>query len=175
MKVEELLTTYWSQTTLILLGIGYIIKKILDGISNKREFNHKLFQQYRLKAISDFFSSYAKTEQMLKDISIDKVLEYKVETKEMDKIVFTPIDELRKNILELRIYFPNEEEHSIFNEILENALKINAKLSAIYFNYDKETSPIVKSNNFRSFRDEKIAENNRLIADLSIIIRRTFK
>lgn len=171
--LKELFTTYWSQLTLLLLGIGYFIKRGLDTISNKREINHNLFQQYRLKAVNDFFSSYAKTEQMWKDLSIYPILEYKIDTKEMDKIIFGPVNELRKSVLELLIYFP-EKDHKLFSDILNNVLSINGKLSEIYFKYDKETSVIVKSNEFGFFRDEKLDENKELFKQLSQTVKRTF-
>lgn len=173
MKIEELLTTYWSQIILLLSFVGYFGKRIFDNKSKKREINHTLFQQYRLKSVNDFFTSYAKTERMWQDLSIYSILEYKIGTKEMDNIIFEPINELRKNILELQIYFP-EKEHKIFEKILDNILSINGKLSSIYFNYDKEISPIVKSNDFGFFRDEKLKENNELFKEVSKIIKRTF-
>ncbi|WP_405604168.1 hypothetical protein [Polaribacter sp. Asnod1-A03] len=173
MEIQELLTTYWSQFTLLLLGVGYFIKRVFDNISNKREINHNLFQQHRLNAINKFFTSYAKTERMWNDLSVIPIFEYKINTKEMDKIIFTPIDQLRMNILELQIYFP-EKEHRIFKDILKNVLKINGKLNSIYFSYDKETTVTVKSNNFSFVRDSKLEENEKLLEKLSEIIRKTF-
>jgi hypothetical protein len=173
MEIQELLTTYWSQFTLLFLGVGYFVKRIFDSISKKREINHNLLQQNRLNAVNKFFASYAKTERMWRDLSLVPIFEYKIDTKEMDKIIFSPIDQLRMNILELQIYFP-ENEHKIFKDILKNALKINGELSSIYFNYDKETTVIVKSNNFGFFRDSKLKENEKLLVKLSVIIRKTF-
>ena len=173
MEIQELLTTYWSQFTLLLLGVGYFIKRIFDNISNKREINHNLFQQHRLNTINKFFTSYAKTERMWNDLSVIPIFEYKISTKEMDKIIFPSIDQLRMNILELQIYFP-EKEHKIFKDILKNVLKINGKLNSIYFNYDKETTVTVKSNNFSFVRDSKLEENEKLLEKLSEIIRKTF-
>jgi hypothetical protein len=126
-----------------------------------------------LNAINKFFTSYAKTERMWNDLSVIPIFEYKINTKEMDKIIFTPIDQLRMNILELQIYFP-EKEHKIFKDILKNVLKINGKLNSIYFNYDKETTVTVKSNNFSFVKDSKLEENEKLLEKLSEIIRKTF-
>ncbi len=64
MKIEELFTTYWSQVTLLIIGIGYFIKRIFDQKSKKLEINHSLFQQNRINAVSKFLSTYAKTELM---------------------------------------------------------------------------------------------------------------
>ncbi|MCF8714516.1 hypothetical protein JM658_06690 [Joostella atrarenae] len=173
MKIEELLTTYWSQLTLLLIGVGYFIKRVSDNISNKREINHNLFQQNRLKAVNDFFTSYAKTERMWRDLSIIPILEYQFDTTEIDEIVFSPINELRKNVLELQIYF-SKNEHQLFKEILENVININGKLNSIYFKYDKETSITIKSNEFGFVRDSKLEENEILFEEISKIIRKTF-
>ena len=173
MEIRELLTTYWSQVTLLFLGIGYFIKRIFDNISNKKQINHNLFQQNRLKVVNDFFSSYAKTEQMWRDLSIIPILEYKINTKEIDEIVFSPINELRRNVLELQIYFP-ENEHQLFRDILKNVMNINGKLNSIYFNYDNEISTTVKSNEFSVVRDSKLEENEALFQQISKIIRITF-
>ena len=173
MKIEELLTTYWSQITLLLLAIGYFIKRILDNISNKREINHNLFQQNRLKAVNDFFTSYAKTERMWRDLSIISILEYKISGKEIDEKVFSPINGLRINVLELQIYF-TKNEHQLFKKILDNVLAINGKLNSIYFQYDKETSTIIKSNEFGFVRDSKLEENEKLFEKITETIRKTF-
>tara|TARA_R110002033_G_C3808533_1_gene231916 strand:+ start:24 stop:548 length:525 start_codon:yes stop_codon:yes gene_type:complete len=173
MEIKELLTTYWSQLTLLLLGVGYFIKRVFDNISNKREINHNLFQQNRLKAVNDFFTSYAKTERMWRDLSIIPILNYKIGTKEIDEIIFSPINELRRNVLELQIYFP-ENEHQLYKDILKNVLEINGKLNSIYFHSDKETSTTIKSNEFGFFRDSKLEENEKLFEKLSKIIRKTF-
>jgi len=42
--IKEILTTYWSQTLLLLLGIGYLVKRGLDFRSKKKEINHSLFK-----------------------------------------------------------------------------------------------------------------------------------
>lgn len=174
MKIEDLLTTYWSQFTLLLAFIGYFIKRFLDYKSKKREINHNLFQQHRLKAVNDFFSSYAKTERMWKDIPIYKILDREINTKELDKLIFVPIDELRKNVMELQIYF-SEKEHKLFKSILENILKIDGKLKSIYFNLKEENSQIVKSNEFGTVCENRLKKNNEILKEVSKAIKKTFR
>lgn len=55
MTLEQIFTTYWSQTTLILFGIGFLIKSSIDLSSKKTEINHNLFQQKKLESINSFF------------------------------------------------------------------------------------------------------------------------
>jgi len=59
MTITELLTTYWSQVTLILIAIGslvfYFIKRHYDKSSKKTEINHGLFQQHAANTICTVF------------------------------------------------------------------------------------------------------------------------
>jgi hypothetical protein len=77
MTIEKILTTYWSQTTLILFGIGFLIKSSIDLKSKKTEINHSLFQQKKLELINSFFSNCGSTNQMWKDIPIYDILDQK--------------------------------------------------------------------------------------------------
>ena len=45
MNIADLFTTYWSQMTLILLGVGYFFKRWFDNKSKKIEINHSIYQQ----------------------------------------------------------------------------------------------------------------------------------
>ncbi|MFV5699824.1 hypothetical protein ACM55H_15785 [Flavobacterium sp. ZT3R17] len=126
--------------------------------SKKTEINHSLFQQKRLESVNYFFSNYATTQQMWKDIPIYDILERKMTSKEIDKYIFPHLNELRRNVFELKIYF-KESEHKSFQTILENMHLINATLSSEYFYFKEDRDVITKSNNFQSFRDNKLKEN----------------
>ena len=54
MELKELFTTYWSQITLLLIGISYFIKRGFDIKTRKIEINHSLYQQNRLSTVNRF-------------------------------------------------------------------------------------------------------------------------
>lgn len=172
--LEDLFTTYWSQTILIFFAFGYLVKRIFDTLASKKEINHALFQEYRMKAINNFFTTYSKVERMWEDLPIYRIIDREIIPKEIDEIVFTPIDELRKSILELQIYF-SEKEHELFKNILKNILNINGKLSIIWRDYSNEDSSIIKSNIFGGYRDKKLKENNEILNEVIEMVRDTFK
>lgn len=92
MELKDILTTYWSQITLLLVGIGYLIKRGLDIKSKKLEINHSLFQQNRLYAINRFFESYAKVELMWNQIAIYDIISQKLSPMEIDLLVFPTLN-----------------------------------------------------------------------------------
>ena len=92
MKLEDLLTTYWPQTTLFLtfiIGlIVYFIKRAFDTKSKKIEVNHTLFQQNRLAAVNRFFENYSKVATYWNQIPIYDVIYREVGHNQMN---WTPI------------------------------------------------------------------------------------
>ncbi len=170
--LRELFTTYWSQMTLIFLGIGYLIKRILELTSRKKEINHNLFQDKKLDAVNSFFRAYAEVQQMWHGIAIHDILRGKIESKEIDIIVSPAINKLQTTVLELQIYF-EQKEFAYFNLVYENMLDINKELSDLYF----EDLPITipqKVNRYYSYRNSKIIENDKILKQISFVIRNTF-
>lgn len=173
MSIKEILTTYWSQTTLILFGIGFLIKSYIDLKSKKTEINYNLFQQKKLESINTFFSNCATTEQMWKDISIYDVLEKNFTSKEIDKYIFPHLNELSRNVLELKIYL-SEKEHKDFELILKNMFQINSKLSDLYFDFSDTPNLISKSNSFQFYRDDKLKENELIFKKIAKYLQKRF-
>jgi hypothetical protein len=174
MKIDELLTTYWSQMILLLSFVGYFGKRLFDNKSKKREINHNLFQQNRIDSLSKFFKAYSKTEQMWTSIAIWDILDHKLSTKELDNIVFPLLNELKASVMELQIYFKGKE-HKHFEEIIENIILINGKLGEVYFDFNPDKNIITNSNNFQYFRDDKLKENEKILKKISLMIQKTFK
>jgi hypothetical protein len=174
MNITELFTTYWSQLTLILLGIGYFIKRVFDNISNKREINHNLFQQNRIDSLNRFFKAYSKTEQMWTSIAIWDILDHKLSAKELDNIVFPLLNELKASVMELQIYF-KDKDHKHFEDIVQNIILIKGKLGEVYFDFNPDRNIITNSNNFQYFRDDKLKENEKILKNISQMIQKTFK
>lgn len=174
MSIEQLFTTYWSQVTLLLVGFGYFIKRGLDLKSKKLEINHSLFQQNRIIAVSNFLSAYAKTELMWREIAIYKILSNTLDANQIDSIIWPPLNEMKKSVLELRIYF-DKDTHPNFEKILDGFLSINNKLSDLYFGGNPNLSLLQKSNSFHLFKEGKIIENDKLLTQTCELIREIYK
>lgn len=171
--IHELLTTYWSQITLLLLGFGYILQRSLDLKSKKIEINHSLFQQKKLESINNFFGCYAKAEQMWTHLAIYDILDRKLSAQEIDYIIYPHINELRRSAMELQIFF-DENDHKYFLEIVKNIETINMTLKRIYFDIDSDITSTSKIFAFQSSRDEMLKQNIALIKTLTNIAKNAF-
>lgn len=174
MKIEELFTTYWSQVTLLLVGVGYFIKRVFDQKSKKLEINHSLFQQNRIVAVSNFLSAYGKTELMWREIAIYKILSDAIEVNQIDNIIWPPLNELKKTVLELKIYFEGEG-YSNFEKILDGFLSINTKLSNLYFGGNSDLTLIQRANSFHLFKEEVFKANDVFLTIVCKEIREIYK
>ncbi|MBK7626012.1 MAG: hypothetical protein IPJ16_02220 [Bacteroidales bacterium] len=174
MEIKDLLTTYWSQVTLMLFAVGFLLKRILDNKSKKIEINHSLFQQNRLIAVKLFFSKYAKAELMWHQIAIYEILNRKIPTKEIDKIIFPYLNELEETLLELKIYF-DSNDHKYFEDLTKGLLSINEKLLSIYFDSDPEKNLVKKSNEYSFYKDEILTRNKAIMDKLCLTVKKTFE
>jgi hypothetical protein len=174
MTIEQLFTTYWSQVTLLLVAVGYFIKRFFDQNSKKLEINHSLFQQNRILSVSNFLKAYGKTEMMWREMAIYRILDNKLDANEIDNIIWPPLNEMKKSVLELKIYF-DKETHTDFEKMLDGFLAINRKLSELYFGGESDISLMQKSNTFHFYKEEKIKENDALLTHICENIRKIFK
>ena len=174
MTIEQLFTIYWSQVTLLLLAVGYFIKRIFDNISKRQEINHSLFQQKKLEAVNSFFKTYAKAQQMWLHIRIYQILRNEFSAVEIDEMIFPTLNELNKNLLELQIYF-DEKQHNKFKMIFENISLINAKLSKLYFDVNPNMTNTQKSNEFYFYREELLEKNEMHLAEITAYLRKSFR
>ncbi|QQU04750.1 hypothetical protein [Myroides odoratus] len=173
MTIDKLLTLYWSQMAFLLLGLGFIIKSVISLRTKKIEINHNLFQQKRLETLNSFFSNCATAERMWKDIPIYDILSYKITSKEIDKLIFPIVNEIRRNVFELKIYF-ELDTYKEFEMILKNMELINGKLSEQYFNYNPEVNIITKANNFQFTLDDILKENELAYNRIAKNIKKKF-
>ena len=173
MSLKELLTDYWSQLTFLLLGLGIIIKIILDFVSKKKEINHSLFQEKKLQAVNNFFQHFSKIEQHWIELPIFEVLRKEIKPKELDDIEFPLISNLKQSILELQIYF-KAIEHRKFKKILENTFEVKKTLADVYLNYSPDEKTVERSNHFLLKRDQVSEKNQELIKEITKSIRNGF-
>lgn len=172
--IERILTNYWGQVTLILLAVAYFIKRIYDNKSKKIEINHSLFQQNRLNVVNDFFANYAKIELMWEQLAIYDILSNKLDAKAIDNIIWPILNELKKNQIELQIYF-NDSEMIYFNNLVNGVFSINNKLKELYFDYDWKKTADNKSDDFLLFRENANLNNRLIIKDICLIVKNTYK
>jgi hypothetical protein len=172
MKWQDLVTTYWSQVILVLLAVSYFIKRIFDEKSKKIEITYSLFLQNRINTVNLFFANYAKVESMWHKVPYWDVIDYKIKSDVVDKIVWPPLNDLKQSVLELKMYF-KKEEHKYFEVLLENILSINSNLLKNRNDYSEQTL-IQKANDFIFYKEKVLMENSRIIDDLTTMIRKTF-
>jgi hypothetical protein len=171
--VKEILTTYWSQAVLIVLGIAYFVKRILDNQSKKIEIKYSLFQQNRISAVNAFFSNYSKAEFMWHKIPHWDILQHKIKAAEIDEIVWPPLYALKQSLFELKVYFPGVD-HKHFEELYNNFLKLNRNL--LNANVDFSNSKTIKeqADEFTLLRDRIFRENTSVIDNLTEVIRKSY-
>lgn len=131
MNAIKLIAEYWSQITLLLLGVGYFIKRVYDHKSKKLEINFTLFQQHKINAVSNFLDSYSKTIWMFNELSFYKVLRHLYTAEQIDEIVFPPLNEMRKSTLEIEIYF-DDIVYEDFKIIMTEFFNLNNKIMKMW-------------------------------------------
>lgn len=174
MTIEKLLTDYWGQTTLVLFALGYFIKRTFDIKSKKIEINHSLFQEYRLKAVNNFYISFAKAEQMWNQVSIYDILNNRLNPKEIDNLIWPTLYELQKCKMELSIYFENDAM-KYFEELVDGIFSINLTLRHLYFEYKPQRTITDKAIAFDALKIKVSEKNNVTIKELNAIIKNSFK
>ena len=178
MTLKELFTTYWSQFTLILLGLGYLIKYVLDLVFKKREINFSIIQNRRLDSINQFLARYAKVESMWFGLSIYPILRGEVKADEIDNIIFSTIDEFKGSVFEVKLYI-SEEENDRFELLYNNMMLINKKLHSLYmkitFTGEKATKVSDEVYEFTSFRDEILKKNILIIDEICKVLKNSYK
>lgn len=174
MEIKDIFTTYWSQATLLLLGLGFLIKRLLDIKSKKLEINHSLFQQNILELVNKFSANYKKVELMWHQIAIYDVIDRKLTAKQLDNIVFPVMNDLDETIQELRMYF-DDNQHKYFTDIKQNLLLIHGELSDIYSSVREDLTAIQKANNYSAAKTKVYAENKKILNSISEMIRKSFK
>ncbi len=78
------------------------------------------------------------------------------------------------SVLELKIYFEGDT-HNVFEKLLEGFLSINNKLMDLYSEKNEHLLLIQKSNEFHSFKDKTLIENEVLLTLLCKEIRQIYK
>ena len=102
--LKELLTTYWSQTILIIGGLGYIVKLFFDLRSKKIELKYSLFEQNRVDSITKFLIAYLDLEQHYKLIPEGRLKLSSLSPERHDEIFLQKNGELYSAYFFLKLY-----------------------------------------------------------------------
>ena len=109
MKLQELLTTYWSQILLAVSIVGYFVQKIHELRLKNVETRHSLFQQNKINAIVKFISCYAKVEQIWQHIPYINIIENKYTAKQIDEMIWPQMNDLQSSQNELIIFLDKND------------------------------------------------------------------
>lgn len=172
MSIEKLLTVYWSQVTLLLVAIGYFLKRIFDLKNKKVEIRYTLFQQKKIEAITKFVDRYNKAEAMWNAFSIHHVIDRRLTADDLDKIIMPTMFDISISISELAIYL-KEHERKPFETISESLWGINKVVSEIHFKYIRGDSTEVSNEfHFVKMKCQKICRD--LLDVIGEVTRRTY-
>jgi len=173
MTGKELFTTYGSFMTLILVGLGYFIKRYYDLKSKKHETSYSFFQQNKLSAIIKFFDNYSKVERMWHHFPIYRVLSKEMNADQIDELIWPFLNSIKVSISELTIYL-NEEEIKPFCEINDNLLKINGYIIQVYSEYNSDEKSVSLANQFHIVQGHALKECEMLIKKIGNKTRSKF-
>lgn len=175
-EVLEFISSNWSQMTLVLLGLGYLIRLYLNYLTKKREINHSLFQKMMVDSVSDFLMSYSINEELWRDLPILRIINNEFTSKEMDDMIFPSLNDIKGKSIRLNLFF-DKEEMKLFEDVVSNLFKINLKVGQIH-RYDQLLEK--KSNSDLSW-DYELTKNNInkqnqvLVDQIGKLIRKKFK
>jgi len=167
--MKELLTTYWSQVTLLLLGIGYIIKRFLDDRSKKIEINHSLFQKGRLEVVVRFIKYYVDAKIMWNDFKIWEMMNKELTANEIDNTIYAPLHALNSVTYELSIYYDDADLEK-FEELSNSMYKLNGILQSLYFQ-KPELTTAQKVDKFTRVKEGIVKSNDKRLKDICRIVR----
>lgn len=108
-KIQDLLTTYWSQVLILIGVVSYFGKRNFDLISKKKESVHSVLQQNRTAAIKMYFSAFAKVELVYNNFNGYDWINCKRNCGEFNSTVKSELNELRSVQLELQLYLTAKE------------------------------------------------------------------
>ena len=167
--LKELLTTYWSQTILIIGGISYIIKLSFDLRSKKIELKHSLFEQNRVNSITKFLGAYLDLEQNYKLIPEGRLKLSSLSTEKYDEIFLKKNGEMYSAYFYLKMYLEPLELVRYADLVIEMR-NISTEIKNAYIKLDTEKEESVEKN-LKNYIVERIGVNNDNFKVISQLFR----
>ncbi len=143
--------------TLVLLAVGYVIKRFLDNIAKKIAINYSIYQQKRLEALQNFITAYSDAEQMWREINPDVVAAKTITAEQLDAAIEPVLKKMKSSVFELQVYL-DREDYALFETILSNMTSYRLALAQLLFSKDKpayELLTVFKVNSSPYLEDNK--------------------
>ena len=173
MTLEQLLKDYWAQLTLVLAGVGYLVRKGQEERARKREINHEQFQQNRITALNDYLGCYSRVAAMWKMLTVSDAVNRRISPKELDAFILPSLHDFKRATLMMGIYFKGGDLSAI-KQVYDNMAAINNTLMQIYFDYDTETKGIARANEFEFKKEAMVRDSEQLLEHLANRVRILF-
>ena len=170
----KIISTYWSQITILLLALGYLLKLYLNYLTKKKEINHSLFQKMMMDSVYAFYNSYSQIEELWRDLPLLRIKDGQYSPKELDDMIFPFLNDIKNRSVQLRLFF-EVNEIKLFEKIVSNFYVINSKVSEIYMNHQTGVNYINASVDYENLKDQITTDNSILINQISAMIRKKFK
>lgn len=168
--IKELLTTYWSQTILIIGALGYIIKLFFDLRTKKIELKYSLFEQNRVDSITKFLTAYLDLEQNYKLIPEGRLKLSNLSPEKYDEIFLKRNSELYSAYFFLKLYL-DPLELVRYADLVTEMRKVSTEIKNAYIKLDTESYEFVEKE-LKNFIVEKIGFNNDNFKVISKLFRK---
>lgn len=156
--IKDLLTTYWSQTILLIGGLGYIAKLSFDLRSKKVELKYSLFEQHRIDSIMKFLNAYLELEQNYKLIPEGRFKLADFFRENYDEMVLKKNGELYSAFFFLKLYL-DPLELKRYADLVVEMRNISTEIKNSYKKLETEDVYITEQD-LKNFIVEKIGVNN---------------
>lgn len=171
MILEKLVTTYGSLITLILIGIGYFIKRSYDLKSKKVETSFSFFQQKKLDTIITFLENYSEAEKMWHRFPVYKVNAMTLD--QLEEMIWPILHSLKVSLFELDIFL-NEEEMKPYYSIQEHLLRINSVMQEIFLTDQTDENIFPLISRFQNTKENAFRQCDALIKSIGNKTRAKF-
>lgn len=166
LTLQKILEDYWSQTLLLLTGLGILMRLIFDFLLKKKEINYGIFQRNKMEALIRFYNAYAEIKSMWVKLPIFQIYRDELTSDKIDGFIQPPLNKFEASIIELQIYF-KEALYNKFKEIEKNMFKMNRHFLERTFEIDSKISLTQRTNNYIIFREKIEKENSRLLTEIN--------
>ncbi len=164
----------YTQITLTLAFIGYFGKRFFDLISKKREINHNLFQQHKIKAFADLLDAYSKLESVFNDLEYYKIFRGDISTDKLDSLIFPILNDFKSKSLLFQTYVDEKDRSNLLN-IEKNFISINRRMQELLFDLNPKEKNLNKPIEWSNFMSSKQDENRILVQSISELVRNSYK
>lgn len=168
--LKELLTTYWSQTILIIGGIAYLLKLTFDLRSKKVELKYSLFEQNRVNSIMKFLTAYLELEENFRLIPEGRFKLHELSRESYDDMYLKKNANLYSAYFYLKIYL-DPLELARYADLVVEMRAISTKIKEIYVELDDKENLEIETN-LKDFIVDKIGANNSNIEVIGELFRK---